>query len=47
VLFTSRAEIEFSRAHFLGSLLHFISDLAQSHPEINVVLNEMAPRGGH
>ncbi|QIM48240.1 LysR family transcriptional regulator [Pusillimonas sp. DMV24BSW_D] len=38
-----RVEIGLSGSHFLGPLPQFISDLAQSHPEIDVVLNEMAP----
>lgn len=38
-----RVEIGLSGSHFLGPLPQFISDLAQSHPDIDVILNEMAP----
>jgi len=36
-------EIGLSGSHFLGPLPQFIGSLAATHPEIGVVLNEMAP----
>ena len=38
-----RIEIGLSGSHFLGPLPEFIGRLAVSHPDIDVVLNEMAP----
>lgn len=38
-----RIEIGLSGSHFLGPLPRFIATLATSHPDITVVLNEMAP----
>ena len=38
-----RIEIGVSGSHFLGPLPQCISDLAKAYPDIDVVLNEMAP----
>src|SRR5690606_4421238 len=38
-----RIEIGLSGSHFLGPLPGFINALAATHPDIDVVLNEMAP----
>jgi DNA-binding transcriptional LysR family regulator len=38
-----RIEVGLSGSHFLGPLPEFINLLALSHPDIHVVLNEMAP----
>lgn len=38
-----RIEIGLSGSHFLGPLPLFIAKLAHTHPDIDVVLNEMAP----
>lgn len=38
-----RIEIGLSGSHFLGPLPQFIGKLAATHPDIDVVLNEMAP----
>ena len=38
-----RIEIGLSGSHFLGPLPQCISDLAKAYPDIDVVLNEMAP----